>query len=242
VTKPHTSWASVYDIVYEESFGDFYHSLTDATIEIISNVVNPPARIVDFGAGTGRLSIPLVSMGYEVLAVEPCKEMLEQLTCKPNTSPVKLFNGSMQNFKTETPFDMAICVFTVLLYFLDKESLIKSIQAAFNSLVPGGLLLIDVPSKMIFQDYNKSTQNMDRFVSISKIDKEDIYEYAEYININYNGKAEIYTDTFNIKYWDTEKVMKLLLENGFLLEKDLSYEFAGAGSNYFLMKKVSDVD
>ena len=35
MTTPHESWASVYDIAYEQSFGEFYHDLTGSTIETI---------------------------------------------------------------------------------------------------------------------------------------------------------------------------------------------------------------
>ena len=50
---------------------------------------------------------------------------------------------------------MAICVFIVLLYLLDEK---KSIQAAANALVPNGHLLIDIPNKIVFQDYQKKHQ------------------------------------------------------------------------------------
>jgi len=56
---PHASWANIYDLAYEQSFGRFYDALTHATIEQIKESIQLPARIVDFGAGTGRISIPL---------------------------------------------------------------------------------------------------------------------------------------------------------------------------------------
>ena len=53
MTVPHASWAGIYDLVYEESFGQFYDALTNTTIDQIKKTVQPPASIVDFGAGTG---------------------------------------------------------------------------------------------------------------------------------------------------------------------------------------------
>jgi len=49
---------------------------------LIAKKVQPPAKIVDFGAGTGRLSIPLSRKGFDVTAVEPCENMLNQLKRK----------------------------------------------------------------------------------------------------------------------------------------------------------------
>jgi len=152
--KPHASWASVYDIAYEQSFGTFYKELTSVTIDVISNTIQPPARIVDFGAGTGRISIPLSAMGYNVFAVDPSSEMLDQLSSKDRSSSVNVFNGKMQDFQSDIQFDMAICVFTVLIYVLDEESLEESIKVAADLLKSGGLLLIDIPSKAIFKIFN----------------------------------------------------------------------------------------
>ena len=66
---PHSSWAEVYDLAYERSFGRLYADLSAQTIRVIMDRVPSPAKVVDFGAGTGRLSIPLSESGYDVLAV-----------------------------------------------------------------------------------------------------------------------------------------------------------------------------
>jgi SAM-dependent methyltransferase len=42
-------------------------------IELLGEIAGP--RILDVGAGTGRLSAPLVQAGYDVVAVEPLDEM-----------------------------------------------------------------------------------------------------------------------------------------------------------------------
>ena len=45
MTTPHESWASVYDIAYEQSFGEFYHDLTGSTIETIENTIKPLVEV-----------------------------------------------------------------------------------------------------------------------------------------------------------------------------------------------------
>jgi SAM-dependent methyltransferase len=236
MTQPHASWASIYDLVYEQSFGEFYNALTYATIEQIKESVQPPARIVDFGAGTGRLSIPLSECGYDVHAVEPCKKMIKQLSQKPGGTSVTVFNGRMQDFQTDTPFDMAICVFTVLLYLLDETSLKKSLQAASNALRPGGLMLIDIPSKTIFRHFQRSTPIMHRQVTVSPA-YDDVYWYEEETTLSQDGQTTSYADRFQIRYWHIEFVLRILSEYGFSISKDMSIEFAGTGSQYYLLKK-----
>ena len=43
-------------------------------IDVIGRAAGGP-RILDLGAGTGRLSAPLLAAGYDVVAVEPLDEM-----------------------------------------------------------------------------------------------------------------------------------------------------------------------
>jgi len=73
----HSTWAKYYDEVNRECFGIYYDQLTELTLSTI-NSIGDNLSIVDFGAGTGRLSIPL-SRNHRVTAVEPSASMLQQL-------------------------------------------------------------------------------------------------------------------------------------------------------------------
>ncbi len=236
MTEPHASWADVYDLVYEESFGDFYNSLTETTVEQIKDIVESPARIVDFGAGTGRLSIPLAACGYDVLAVEPSGAMLDQMHKKPGGDAIPSFTGKMQDFQTDTPFDIAICVFTVLIYLLDEESLRRSLKAAYVALRTGGYLLFDVPSRGIFSNFKCNTSLIKRNV-IVKPCRDDIYTYEENTTLTRDGDQTLYTDSFKIRYWGFDKVHQFLTEVGFHSIDDLTFNFVGTGSRYFLVQR-----
>ena len=82
MNTPHSSWAQHYDEAYRRSFGGFYDDLTQATVECVARIQPAPARVVDFGAGTGRLALPLAKAGYNVVATDPCAEMLAVLSSK----------------------------------------------------------------------------------------------------------------------------------------------------------------
>ena len=79
----HSTWAKYYDEVNRECFGVYYDQLTDQTLNTI-NGFGDNLRIIDFGAGTGRLSIPL-SRNHRVTAVEPSESMLQQLKLKDSS-------------------------------------------------------------------------------------------------------------------------------------------------------------
>lgn len=238
MSGPHANWAAHYDDAYELAFGKFYHALTRSTIDNVKHTISPPAKIVDFGAGTGRLSIPLSSEGYDIVAVDPCREILDQLESKALRKGLKIQTECqrMQDFQADNEYDMALCVFTVLLYLLDEYSLKESIKAAISALRPGGFLLIDVPDAQVFQDYEISNDLITRRVRVEPKGG-PIYQYQETTDIRYSDRSVHYTDNFLIRYWEPNRIREVLTLSGFSLRQDLSQSFAGAGSSYLLMEK-----
>ncbi len=237
INQPHSSWAEVYDIAYQRSFGDFYTRLTDATVDLITKKVLLPAKIVDFGAGTGRLSIPLSRKGFDVTAVEPCEQMLNQLKKKDVSGLVTVACSEMENFQGEMYFDAALCVFTVILYLLEETTLRRSFEAAYASLKPGGILILDIPSEAIFCGYSRSDAVFERCVTVTH-NSGSIYTYREDLIIkNNDGESTRYEDEFQIRHWSSEQVIRILQDTGFSVSEDLSALFSGTGSNYYLLKR-----
>ncbi len=83
----HDSWAKVYDEVYERSFKILYKPLTQETLKLLIEEADKGCKIIDFGAGTGRLSLPLSELGYDITAVDPSLEMLKILQSKETNAP-----------------------------------------------------------------------------------------------------------------------------------------------------------
>lgn len=236
MTIPHDSWAAGYDHLYEASFGPFYQQLTAATLEVITSAVAPPARVLDFGAGTGRLALPLAARGYEVTAVDTSAQMLAVLAQKPGAARVATHVGRMQDFTTEQGHDLATCVFTVLLYLLTEEDLVQSIAAAARALRPGGQFLIDIPSRQLFQSAEYGDHSCSRRVRITPVTRQ-IFDYEETSSIQVGGEVRHFEDRFQIRYWPSGFVRAVLLENGFEIIRDLSADFAATGSDYLLLRK-----
>lgn len=235
--QPHASWAEVYDMAYRSSFGDFYDRWTDATVQWVKQQLKPPATIVDFGAGTGRLAIPLSLLGYKVVAVEPCKEMIAQLREKDQDHSIRVVCARMSDFSDEGDYEMALCVFTVILYLLDEDALQKSFAAAFRSLQPGGMFLLDVPSEAIFSSYSRSGPGFERKVSVIPHNG-SIYTYREHLVVARDGGKEMrYQDEFPIRYWPCEDVLRILQSVGFAECEDVTHHFFGAGSRYYRFRK-----
>jgi SAM-dependent methyltransferase len=233
---PHASWAEVYDQVYETTYGALYAWLTDATLELIGALCPGMARIIDFGAGTGRLAIPLARAGHEVVAVDPCAAMLEQLRKKAEGIGVTTDCRSMAAFESAEPADLALGVFTVLLYILEKEELAASFAAVRRALRDGGRMLVDVASPVLFHGFEWDDDRMTRRVVIQPAG-EGRFFYEEHVELrDSDGGSTRYEDRFTIRHWSAEEVIEVARAAGLALEREFADEFAGSGSRYFLLQ------
>ena len=96
------------------------------------------ARVLDVGAGTGRVAIPLSARGCQVVAIEPSPGMLEQLRQKDEDGRVLplLAEGSRLPFSADT---FRVIVIARLLYLTTDWRAI--LDEACRVLTTGGVLL-----------------------------------------------------------------------------------------------------
>ena len=230
----HNSWAKVYDRAYKESFGVFYEELTECTLAVVKEEFPKGSKIIDFGAGTGRLSLPLSQLDYKITAVDSSEEMLKELQKKDIEKKINVKNAFMQYFTTDERYNASLCVFSVIIYLTDEKSLNQALFNLKDCLNLGGLVLMDLPLPMAFQDLTYKSETLHRNVIIDK--QSDVFTYRESIDV-FNGNNWInYSDEFNIKCWQSEIVLNKMKELGFVIKKDLSEKFLGSGALYYLFK------
>ena len=105
----------------------------------------PPARILVGGAGSGREVFALASRGYEVVAFEPSRALVESMSSMvsegidvkvfragyddlPHLSPAKP-GDSMANLEDMNTFDAAIVGWGSFLHLTSKESRVRTLKA-----------------------------------------------------------------------------------------------------------------
>lgn len=227
----HSTWAKYYDEVNRECFGIYYDQLTELTLSTINNI-GDNLSIVDFGAGTGRLSIPL-SRNHRVTAVEPSASMLQQLQLKDTPKKVTRVHAAMHEYQGNADNDLALAVFTVISYILTEEQLVASFKNVAQSLKSDGQLLLDVPKIVLFRDNFCETNTLRRDIKFKELG-DRLFEYSENTKIRDCN----YTDTFKLRYWSTSELQSALQLAGIVIEKDLSSNFPMAGAYYWLCRKT----
>ena len=238
--QPHDNWGIYYDFVYEQTFGSFYDNLTTETINTINEIL-PEGNIIDFGAGTGRLSFPLTEQGYSVIAVEKSKGMAEEFKRKVDNSnlDVKIHNCSISDYQNGSA-DLALAIFTVLSYSLTEDELSRNIKTICQHINPNGYFFFDLPNTVFFNAgrlINIDTANFKRSVKLTSNNENDIYTYKELCSGIYNGKVFNYQDEFRIRYWSLDTLDKLLAKNGFSDTLKTFSQFNSTGSTYKLYQR-----
>ncbi|MCR5469078.1 MAG: methyltransferase domain-containing protein [Lachnospiraceae bacterium] len=98
-------------------------------------------KILDVGAGTGRYSIALAEMGYDVTAVEPVKHNLGRLKAKG--SSVKAYQGNalkLKRFEDES-FDLTL-MFGPMYHLLTDEERCTAMKEADRVTRKGGYIMV----------------------------------------------------------------------------------------------------
>ncbi len=125
--------AALYDLEYTHDYDvPFWLSLAERERD----------PIVEWGAGTGRLAIPLAAAGFEVTGVELSESMVEKGRTKAGT--VEWVRGDMRSAKLGRRYALAVCAFNSFLCLLGVDDTLAFLRNAREHLESGGLLGIEV--------------------------------------------------------------------------------------------------
>lgn len=91
-----------------------------------------PGRILDLGSGSGRLTLPLASLGHEVHALDNSATMLELLSERmPSRLNIQTHLRDMPDFSLGTVFDLVILGATsiTLLNSSERQQLMRNVRS-----------------------------------------------------------------------------------------------------------------
>ncbi|HEX2739006.1 MAG TPA: class I SAM-dependent methyltransferase [Rubrobacter sp.] len=98
--------------------------------------------LIEWGAGTGRLAVPLAAAGNDVTAVELSGRMVER--GKEKGGAVEWIVGDMRTAKPKRLYGLAVCAFNSFLCLSSVDDALAFLRNASEHLAPRGLLGIEV--------------------------------------------------------------------------------------------------
>jgi SAM-dependent methyltransferase len=142
-SREHYVDPALYDYEYRRRRADvtFYRELARR---------RDAARILELGAGSGRVTVPLARDGRRVVAVDRSPEMLARLRARiARLSPaagerITPVTGDLRAFSVAGRFPLAIAAFNVLEHLYTRGEVTACLQRIAAHLEPGGAFAFDV--------------------------------------------------------------------------------------------------
>ncbi len=124
---------------YDEAFRELAASGVDVHGEAayVAALVDPGARVLDAGCGTGRVGAELARRRYDVVGVDSDASMLEVARDLPG---VEWLEGDLATLELDDRFDLVVAAGNVVV-FLEPGTEAVVVERLAAHLVPGGLLV-----------------------------------------------------------------------------------------------------
>ncbi len=142
-TRDHYQDAALYDFEYSDRVEDIRH------YRALAGEVGDAIDVLELGAGTGRISVPLARDGHRVTALDACDPMLQRLrdtlariTVAGAVTPQL---GDMRALTLpDAAYDLVIAPFNALMHLYTWTELLACFREACRVLRPGGTFAFDV--------------------------------------------------------------------------------------------------
>lgn len=142
-SREHYADAALYDYEYRRRRADvtFYRELARR---------RGAGRILELGAGTGRVTVPLARDGRHVVALDQSAAMLARLADRVARLPpaaaarITPVAGDLRTFSVGGRFPLVIAAFNVLEHLYTRGEVTACLQRVAAHLAPGGAFAFDV--------------------------------------------------------------------------------------------------
>ena len=142
-SREHYSDAALYDYEYRRRRADvtFYRELAKR---------RDAASILELGAGSGRVTIPLARDGRDIVAIDQSAAMLAKLRARIAALPaasrerVRVVAGDLRDFDAHGKFPLVIAAFNTLEHLYTRGEVDACLRRVARHLAPGGAFAFDV--------------------------------------------------------------------------------------------------
>ncbi len=132
---------------------------------------------VDLGAGPGSQSVPLVKRGFDVIAMDFCETLLDELRSHAGGDSVTTILADITDFRRHlgTEPDLVVCMGDTLVHLPERSAAERLLIDAAQAVGGGGSVVISI------RDYDApGPTGADRFIPIRNSDDQIFTCFLEY--------------------------------------------------------------
>ena len=141
-------WTEMYPYMFPE---ERFQSAEDQVDKILSLVEFSGTHILDLCCGPGRHSTVLAERGFFVTAVDSTTFLLQKAMARASERKLDLefVQEDMRRFVRPSSYDLVLNMFTSFGYFDDKDEDLRVLSNIYESLRPGGVLVMEMKGKEV---------------------------------------------------------------------------------------------
>lgn len=194
--------------------------ITDEEISLINNLVPNGSKILDVGAGTGRHSLILNSLGFNVTAIDSSSSMLDELKRKDKHNQISTINKSIFQFEEGYKFDLIIMFWNTFNEIALTKTMATRLLKKLGSFISStGKILINIDDSAIVDPskFSFSTEYIEKDYLYKM--KWDTHKYNSNTNTSISKEnVEIYKNNKLIdnkvtyikqRYWSVDQVEEI---------------------------------
>jgi SAM-dependent methyltransferase len=218
---------------------------------VVGEVRPAPARVLDLGAGTGRLASPLALLGYHVTAVERSRGMADVLARRAAKHGVQIDLQRRDFLRLGEPcgpdavlmdrplgsFDLAIAIFTVLNYITSDDDLL--LFARDVAVEPGGSFVFDIAQRRLFASALFESACLHREIEVHEL-APAIFSYRDAGCGTSEGQRFDYDEVFTMRCWRDDEVLPRFAKAGLVFSKEVTGRLGESGSRWFVLRREPD--
>lgn len=224
--------AELYAAVHDGAPGD---------VDFYLRVTEPGQRVLELGAGWGRVAAALAAEGREVIALESDPGMRALASARHPGLDVR--DGDMAGFALDARFDRVLVPFTGLYCLESEDAVRRCFRAAREHLVPGGAFIFDAYAADAFHAESRPEDYPDdQLEEVARIEHRGrpliVYEKsswdrdaqrmdATYVYVDAETEETVHEGTIAHRYLLAAQVERLLEEAELTLEASFG-SFEGA--------------
>ena len=139
-------WRDNYEVMFS---ADSFRRAAEDVDRVLSLTGAAPRQVLDLCCGPGRYSIPLAQTGLAVTAVDLSSFLLDAARKNARAAGVSLefIHSDMRHFLRPRSFDLILHLYSSFGYFDSRDDDMKVLSNMFETLRPGGTVIIDVVGK-----------------------------------------------------------------------------------------------
>jgi len=180
--------------------------------------LKPGMKVLDLGCGVGRHALELARRGYQVTGVDITEIYLERAkkeAARENLE-IEFIREDMRQFRRPGAFDAVLNLYTSFGYFENPQDDRSVAGNIFDSLAPGGILVMEMMSKeFLARNFReRSWRRIDDLIILEESQLRDSWSYVDsrWIMFKDSQREEI---DLSLRLYSASEMRQLLFDRGF---------------------------